>query len=592
MATSQIHGEKQIQASTITNDRIKSDEITNLKINAAAAIAFSKLAALSSAQILLGSGSNVATATTMTGDITINNTGVTNISSNVIMDADINSAAAIAFSKLATLSSANILVGSAGNVATSTAMTGDITISNAGVTNISSGVIMDADINAAAAIALSKLATAVIRADGVQAFTAAQSMGGFKLINLADGTAAQDAVTKSQLDAVSAGLDPKQSCRVATAVVLSGTMIADNGTPATGQRTYTTAAKTITWFATEGPTVIDGVTLTSGDRILVKNETSTSGPSAGEGRIYNGIYTRTSQDVWTRSTDMDGTPANEVSGGNYTFIEQGTANVNSGFVLQGNGILTLQTDNINWVQFTGTGSIVAGAGLSKTGNTLDVGDVNKGVQVNSDDLQLDASEGSHSTGGLEASANAWQFKIKLDGVTGGTVANSLNLSANGTGIKIDNSTITINGSNQLRIPAGVVDAGTLSTLSSTDFLRRTASSSLTSSNTLTISSGATLAIAAGAIWSIGGTTVTATATQLNALGTIVTRETPTGTVDGVNDTFTLAFAPTASSEEVYTNGLQQDSGAGNDYTITGAVITFLAGAIPQAGSKVRVSYRR
>jgi hypothetical protein len=78
--------------------------------------------------------------------------------SGSIANADINASAAIAFSKLASLTSANILVGNGSNVATSVAVTGDVTISNAGVTAISAGVIVNADVNASAAIAFSKLA--------------------------------------------------------------------------------------------------------------------------------------------------------------------------------------------------------------------------------------------------------------------------------------------------------------------------------------------------------------------------------------------------------------------------------------------------
>jgi hypothetical protein len=78
--------------------------------------------------------------------------------SGSIVNADINASAAIAFSKLASLTSANILVGNGSNVATSVAVTGDVTISNAGVTAIATGVVVDADISATAAIAFSKLA--------------------------------------------------------------------------------------------------------------------------------------------------------------------------------------------------------------------------------------------------------------------------------------------------------------------------------------------------------------------------------------------------------------------------------------------------
>ena len=76
-----------------------------------------------------------------------------------IVNADIAASAAIAYSKLATLTSGNIVLGSAANVATSTAVTGDVTISNTGVTAIAAGVIVNADINASAAIVDTKLAT-------------------------------------------------------------------------------------------------------------------------------------------------------------------------------------------------------------------------------------------------------------------------------------------------------------------------------------------------------------------------------------------------------------------------------------------------
>ncbi len=135
--------------------------ISNANVNVSAAIDFSKLATLSSANILLGNGSGVATSVAVSGDITITNTGVTSITSDVIINADVNSLAAIDFSKLATLLSANILVGDGSNVAASVAMTGDIAITNAGLTSISAGVILNADINSLAAIDFSKLESLV-----------------------------------------------------------------------------------------------------------------------------------------------------------------------------------------------------------------------------------------------------------------------------------------------------------------------------------------------------------------------------------------------------------------------------------------------
>lgn len=70
----------------------------------------------------------------------------------------------------------------------------------------------------------------------------------------------------------------------------------------------------------------------------------------------------------------------------------------------------------------------------------------------------------------------------------------------------------------------------------------------------------------------------------------VDKETPTGLINGVNTIFTLAFTPIAGSEHGYRNGILQESGAGNDYTISGATITFLVA--PPTGNKLRFSYRK
>lgn len=73
-------------------------------------------------------------------------------------------------------------------------------------------------------------------------------------------------------------------------------------------------------------------------------------------------------------------------------------------------------------------------------------------------------------------------------------------------------------------------------------------------------------------------------------GTQAVRETPSGTVNGSNTDFVLANTPVAGSEMIFVNGILQDSGSGNDYTISGSTITFLTGAIPQSGDKIRVTY--
>ena len=143
---------------TVTSTMLLDGTILDADINASAGIAYSKLATLTNGNIILGNSASIATSTAVTGDVTISNTGVTAIASGVIVDADINASAGIAYSKLAALTSGNIILGN-NSVATSTAVTGDVTISNTGVTAIASGVIVNADIDAAAAIVDTKLAT-------------------------------------------------------------------------------------------------------------------------------------------------------------------------------------------------------------------------------------------------------------------------------------------------------------------------------------------------------------------------------------------------------------------------------------------------
>lgn len=91
---------------------------------------------------------------------------------------------------------------------------------------------------------------------------------------------------------------------------------------------------------------------------------------------------------------------------------------------------------------------------------------------------------------------------------------------------------------------------------------------------------------------LGTTAVTATQINLSGLqaGNFVDKETPSGTINGSNTSFVLANTPTATTEHIYLNGILQDVGAGNDYTISGATITMLTA--PLTGEKIRVTYRK
>ena len=70
----------------------------------------------------------------------------------------------------------------------------------------------------------------------------------------------------------------------------------------------------------------------------------------------------------------------------------------------------------------------------------------------------------------------------------------------------------------------------------------------------------------------------------------VGKEIPSGAINGSNTAYTLANTPVAGSEHVYLNGMLIESGAGNDYTISGANITLLSA--PLTGEKLRVTYRK
>jgi len=159
-------------------------------------------------------------------------------------------------------------------------------------------------------------------------------------------------VNKSYVDAVANGLDVKASVRVATTGNLSGTYNNGNGTITAGSN---------------GAISVDGVTLSVNDRVLVKDQTT---------QTQNGFYKVTATGsggaafVLTRTPDADA--ASELTGGAFTFVEEGTANADNGYVLTTNGTPTLGTTAITFEQFSGAGQISAGAGLTKTGNTIDV----------------------------------------------------------------------------------------------------------------------------------------------------------------------------------------------------------------------------
>lgn len=132
---------------------------------------------LQSANIFVGNASNIATGVAVSGDITISNAGVVGITAGAIVNADINAAAAIAWSKMAALTSAHILVGSAGNVATNVAVSGDIALSNTGVSTIQADAVTTAKI-LNANVTLAKLAAGIAPAGVIKFMGQSTTVGG------------------------------------------------------------------------------------------------------------------------------------------------------------------------------------------------------------------------------------------------------------------------------------------------------------------------------------------------------------------------------------------------------------------------------
>ena len=232
------------------------------------------------------------------------------------------------------------------------------------------------------------------------------------------GFAADSLATKEYVDSASSGLDVKDSCRVATTAALTVTYDQSNGR--------------LDNAGTQAALVIDGVTLSVNDRVLVKDQTE-----ARQNGLYivSDIGSNSSNWRLTRADDADA--GNEITGGTFTFVEEGTANSDNGYVFTHNGTPTL-TDNtlsnnteLPVSQFSGAGQVVAGAALVKAGNTLDVNVDNSSIAVVSDALQ-----------------------VKAGGITNAMLAGSI------TAAKLNNPNITIASDNDTGTPQFALE-GTL-----------------------------------------------------------------------------------------------------------------------------------
>ena len=187
--------------------------------------------------------------------------------------------------------------------------------------------------------------------------TAGVSVSSKRILDLAEPTASTDAATKQYVDDLAQGLAIQAPCIAGTPGTLTsitgGTITYDNGTAGVGA-TLTTSSGTFN--------TLDGISISTDDRVLVKNEATTAN---------NGIYVKTSATILTRADDFN-TPV-EMAGGDFVFIQQGTTLNDTGFVMT-DPVTTIGTDPATFVQFSGAGSFLAGAGLTLTGSTFSITD--------------------------------------------------------------------------------------------------------------------------------------------------------------------------------------------------------------------------
>ena len=207
-------------------------------------------------------------------------------------------------------------------------------------------------------------------------------------------TADNHATSKAYVDSVASGLDVKDSVR---------------------------AASTADVNVSSAPSTIDGVNLSSGDRVLLKNQTTAS---------QNGIYVfNGAASAMTRAADMN--ESGEFVGA-FFFVEEGTVNSDQGFVMSSNGPITVDTSAIEFTKFTGTGQITAGDALSKSGNTLNVNVDDTYVRVVSDALTL---KGTSTTGEVLKSDGAGGVAYgALDLTNANAISGALPLANGGVGV--------------------------------------------------------------------------------------------------------------------------------------------------------------
>jgi hypothetical protein len=310
---------------TVTSTMIANGTIVNDDINASAAIAASKISGTAVTQADTGTVTNAMLAGSIANNklenssITINGTSVSLGGTRTLGSDDVSEGST---NKYFTDERAQDAVGNA----------------------VGNGLDYD-DSSGAISVDPSEFALSAVGAP-----TTSVSMATYKITGLGTPTDAADAATKGYVDSVAEGLHIHESVVAATTANVALATALENGD------------------------VLDGITLATGNRILVKNQTTQS---------ENGIYVVQASGQPSRAVDFD--TAAEVDSGDFVFVYSGTANAGTGWV-QTNRPATIGTDAIAFTQFSGAGTYIGGAGLTLDGTTFNVG-AGTGIQVNADTIE-------------------------------------------------------------------------------------------------------------------------------------------------------------------------------------------------------------
>ena len=214
-------------------------------------------------------------------------------------------------------------------------------------------------------------------------------------------------VTKGYVDAVKQALDIKASVRVASTANVS----------LTGGSSDLEAGDTI-----------DGVTLVAGDRVLLKNQSTAS---------ENGIYVAVASGGTPARSD-DANASADVTSGMFVWVEEGTANADQGYVLTTNNVITLNTTDLTFTQFSGAGQITAGNGLTKSGNTINVVPDNVTLSVSADEIKLKGDVTTTALGDLLI-GKATDGGYKRLAVSSGGANYLLQINSSGTDLEYTNT---------------------------------------------------------------------------------------------------------------------------------------------------------